>query len=360
MDRMQIGLEVLKREQEAEEQREKELQEVVAMAAAAPDTLQVKEVDSHERGPSGESDGSPRSRSTTPVRPVTASVTGVGTQTGTPPPSLPKDDSHNSISSTTLPKKDSQTSLYHSVHTSFDHGSDDEKKKEEDKRDTPSPPRITRKTGSGSDDDKKSDMATQTEITGDEVATKTRSSNVSVKATSSDESTISSPTSSTAMPCVKVDMIQELSPDSKAKDISKSGTSPNSSKNKLAVKKKRRKKIERKRREMFKDNTFTNVDEANEGDNSSVDGQTDEMLFEMELSGEESYPDLSMSRTVSMPIIDDHRRLMVGEWASSQRASAFHPFSDGDITPIMRSVSSGFHLLHQLCHKFPSWNNSFD
>lgn len=282
-----------------------------------------------------------RSRSITPTPSI---ETGVGTQTGTPPmsPKMSKDNSAQSMSSTGLPKKDSQTSLYHSVHTSFDHGSDRESSKE-DVRASPS----QLKKDSGSDDDRKSDMATQTDMTGDEVlATLTKSSpSISTGRQTSEESVSSTLQSAVSLPSVRV--VDESSPSSSLKlkressPTGKLGSSPSATpRTKISsAKKKRRKKIEQKRREMqnLKDSTFANVSEAEEADNSSVEGQPGEnLMFELDMSSEDTCDELTMSRTVSMPIIDDQRRQMVGEWRSSQHASAFHPFSDGDITPIMR------------------------
>ena len=288
----------------------------------------------------------PRSRSITPTPSI---ETGVGTQTGTPPmsPKMTKDGSSNSISSTTLPKKDSQTSLYHSVHTSFDKGSDEEERKKQMSDDDLKGLSSQKKQSSGSEDERKSDMATQTDMTGDEVATIAKSSPaVSVRVTSSDESVILSPVAPSSMPSLKVLSATDSSSSTsvtKSDSSPKPPASPGTSRSKISsTKKKRRKKIERKRREMhLKDSLFSSVDEAaNEGDNSSVDGgqpSGENLMFDLDLSAEESLDELTMSRTVSMPIIDDSRRRdLVGEWASSQHASAFHPFSDGDITPILR------------------------
>ena len=69
----------------------------------------------------------------------------------------------------------------------------------------------------------------------------------------------------------------------------------------------------------------------------------EEGLFDLELSSDEeealnketSIILPNMGRTVSMPIIEE-RLARTEEWASNQYASAFHPFSDGDITPIVR------------------------
>ena len=70
---------------------------------------------------------------------------------------------------------------------------------------------------------------------------------------------------------------------------------------------------------------------------SSCDIQ-EETLFDLELSGDEVDQALlmtTMGRTVSMPLID-HKHARTDEWASSQYAAALHPFSDGDITPLVR------------------------
>ena len=57
-------------------------------------------------------------------------------------------------------------------------------------------------------------------------------------------------------------------------------------------------------------------------------------------SMEESLMSLtSMGRTISMPVIQDSAS-MTEDWCNSHSASAFHPFSDTDITPIMRFVFS--------------------
>ena len=64
-------------------------------------------------------------------------------------------------------------------------------------------------------------------------------------------------------------------------------------------------------------------------------------MFEMELSdSEEGLMNLNtMARTVSMPLMDDAKTNLVPSdelFSHSHQASAFHPFSDTDITPIMR------------------------
>ena len=43
----------------------------------------------------------------------------------------------------------------------------------------------------------------------------------------------------------------------------------------------------------------------------------------------------SMGRTISMPVIQSSTS-MTEDWCNSHSASAFHPFSDTDITPITR------------------------
>ena len=45
----------------------------------------------------------------------------------------------------------------------------------------------------------------------------------------------------------------------------------------------------------------------------------------------------SMGRTISMPVIQGSTS-MTEDWCNSHSASAFHPFSDTDITPITRWV----------------------
>ena len=55
-------------------------------------------------------------------------------------------------------------------------------------------------------------------------------------------------------------------------------------------------------------------------------------------SVEESLMGLTtMGRTISMPVIQDSAS-MTEDWCNSYSASAFHPFSDTDITPITRYV----------------------
>lgn len=63
-----------------------------------------------------------------------------------------------------------------------------------------------------------------------------------------------------------------------------------------------------------------------------------EGIFEMDpASGDEEILQLtSMGRTVSLPLIEDSRMQMTEEWANSQLASQCYPFSDGDLTPIVR------------------------
>ncbi len=108
--------------------------------------------------------------------------------------------------------------------------------------------------------------------------------------------------------------------------------------NKLA-KKKRRKRLAKKK-ELMKAHIISHLDPDDAGESgSSVEGGVpDEGMFSLEMSADEEQIELelsSMGRTVSMPIIDP-RQARTDEWASSQYASAFHPFSDGDLTPIVR------------------------
>jgi hypothetical protein len=76
---------------------------------------------------------------------------------------------------------------------------------------------------------------------------------------------------------------------------------------------------------------------STESGGSSCDPH-EEPLFDLELSGDETDQALlmtSMGRAVSMPLIED-KHARTDEWASSQYAAALHPFSDGDITPLVR------------------------
>ena len=55
----------------------------------------------------------------------------------------------------------------------------------------------------------------------------------------------------------------------------------------------------------------------------------------------------SVGRTISMPVIQGSTS-MTEDWCNSHSASAFHPFSDTDITPITRWVVAF------CCEKFPN------
>ncbi len=72
----------------------------------------------------------------------------------------------------------------------------------------------------------------------------------------------------------------------------------------------------------------------------------------------------TMARTVSLPVIKDSVQ-MTEEWCNSHQASAFHPFSDTDITPIMRYLT--LPIFEHTCasawwalmHRFLSFNFFF-
>lgn len=70
-------------------------------------------------------------------------------------------------------------------------------------------------------------------------------------------------------------------------------------------------------------------------------------LMLIQVSDDESklnVPDLSggMSKSVSLPLIEENNQKRVETWA---RSSSFHPFSDTDITPLVR-----YPLLHVTRH----------
>ncbi|ELT87039.1 hypothetical protein CAPTEDRAFT_223314 [Capitella teleta] len=67
----------------------------------------------------------------------------------------------------------------------------------------------------------------------------------------------------------------------------------------------------------------------------------EEVLFELEMSSEEDDAMVvpGVCHSMSMPIIQE-KLARTDEWANTQFASAFHPFSDGDITPIVSPVGS--------------------
>lgn len=58
-------------------------------------------------------------------------------------------------------------------------------------------------------------------------------------------------------------------------------------------------------------------------------------LFTLDMS-EDEMELVSMGRTVSLPAIHGNRHQATEAWANHQYASSCHPFSDGDITPIVR------------------------
>jgi hypothetical protein len=62
----------------------------------------------------------------------------------------------------------------------------------------------------------------------------------------------------------------------------------------------------------------------------------EEGVFEMDNDEDMPTPVGNIPRTVSLPIIEENKMEMTEGWASSQYVSAFHPFSDGDLTPIVR------------------------
>ena len=102
---------------------------------------------------------------------------------------------------------------------------------------------------------------------------------------------------------------------------------------------KRRRRKSKKSGEHKKDSSHLDV--ASQGSGSSCEFP-EEAMFDMDMDEDEldfSRPPAitmtSMGRTVSMPIIRGKNK-RVDEWANTQYASHFHPFSDGDITPIVR------------------------
>ena len=73
------------------------------------------------------------------------------------------------------------------------------------------------------------------------------------------------------------------------------------------------------------------------GSNTSENYGDDEDIFNMDISGDENTEsNTSVTRTVSLPIIQEKRSDMTDSWVGRQFTSDFHPFSDGDITPILR------------------------
>jgi len=116
-------------------------------------------------------------------------------------------------------------------------------------------------------------------------------------------------------------------------DSQVSVASVNSSKNLNEVKpmrKRKRKKIS-KRREM--------VNRLQDESGSSIEDGNEEILFTLDMSEEE--PELvNIARTTSLPMIHGDRKEATEAWASHQYASSCHPFSDGDITPIVSPIGS--------------------
>ncbi|XP_064651749.1 phosphatidate phosphatase LPIN2-like isoform X2 [Lineus longissimus] len=66
----------------------------------------------------------------------------------------------------------------------------------------------------------------------------------------------------------------------------------------------------------------------------------EEGVFEMDNEDDIATPVVNLPRTISLPIIEENKMEMTEGWASSQYVSAFHPFSDGDLTPIVSPAGS--------------------
>ena len=288
----------------------------------------------------------------------------------TPTEGLPKDDSIASFIS--LPKKDSSQSLYQSVHTSFD------------------------VTPDRDDGPVKADMAVQTEVTGDDVEVELRAKSpdlyeiVSPKSSSGesgkDEETRTRGTLTkyhlkSLASDLTSDTVIDMDADSTAIDIDESHTpkagsplsrshprlihskspeqisqiisSPDESQvvhESVNQRRKRRKKLAKKK-ELMVAKMSTSSTGPGDDSGSSLDGYTQDLeVFDMDLSDQDDIDTSlmgSVSHSTSMPLIAD-KSFLTNEWAQSQYASAFHPFSDGDITPVVRLVYSwGSTLLGQ-------------
>ena len=101
--------------------------------------------------------------------------------------------------------------------------------------------------------------------------------------------------------------------------------------------KRRKKKMEGERKEALDLKEMRKIKGTKE---TMEDFLEQEGVFEMDFSDEEKEKEriqmMSMARTVSLPVIEENKFNMTDSWADSQYAAQLHPFSDGDITPIVR------------------------
>jgi len=99
---------------------------------------------------------------------------------------------------------------------------------------------------------------------------------------------------------------------------------------------KRRKR--RSKKAVVKKDSSSHLEVTSQGSGSSGE-YPDEApaMFELDMDEDELdfSANLSMGHSISMPVIAGKQQ-RVDEWANTQYASHFHPFSDGDITPVVR------------------------
>ena len=173
------------------------------------------------------------------------------------------------------------------------------------------------------------DTGIQTVMTGEEIQTKTSKSNpASVECCLTSVTTLPPDGLAHAVDNTKVPSFVQLS-----SDVASS---------KKAAKDKRRRRRKRSpdagrlvKNSLKLKNTHFDVVSNESGSSGDL---PDEPLFDLELSGDEIDSGTvlsSVGRTVSLPLIED-KQVRTDEWADSQYAAAFHPFSDGDLTPLLR------------------------
>jgi len=173
------------------------------------------------------------------------------------------------------------------------------------------------------------DAAIQTVITGEEIQTKT----VPRNSTSAEVCPTSTATLSS-------DVVAQTGDHTKLPSYVQNLSDVVCSKKSAKDKRRRRRKRSPDAGHLVKNNLklkSTHFDLLSNESGSSGD-LPDEPLFDLELSSDEidGTPVLtSVGRTVSMPLID-HKQVRTDEWANSQYAAAIHPFSDGDLTPLLR------------------------
>ena len=249
------------------------------------------------------------------------------------------DASTSQDEATTIPRDESHVSLYHSVSNSMD---------------LPDPDQLNRMT----------DASTQTDMTGVEVTTRSRNRPKSAdssldRSEPSRESVMITIEPSDAAATSTGNVIAETS--AVAAASTSTATVTTNTNNTLDTTESRQRKRRRKRADLLRNQLRAKSessvassgcggaeqDQLDGPSNTSIGPEHDDDIFTMEMDLEDpdnedgssgDRPGLhigSVARTVSMPIIET-KKAMTEEWANTQYASTCHPFSDGDLTPIVR------------------------